>query len=420
MQLVFITQYYPPETGAAQNRIANLTARLARAGHTVTVITAMPNYPRGQIFSEYQGSWFRDEEIGAVRVIRTWIYATRRTGLIPRLLTYFSFVVTCVFGALFKIKSPDLVVVETPPLFLGLSGLFLSWFWRAKHVFNVSDLWPQSAVDLGIVRSKRIISLSTKLEEFIYKHSDLITGQTQGIVSNIADRVKTPVWLLTNGVENIPCSMVDRGDVRRRLGFSQESFLVGYAGLHGLAQALDSVLAAAEKLSKWDGISFVFFGDGPTKADLEEFARRRQLANVFFFPPQPKIKMDEIMQCLDVSIVPLKRLDLFKGAIPSKLLESMATGIPVILAIDGEAKQIVKVSGGGICVTPEDPDELAEAVQFLAGRRDLCRSMGSKGRDFVTANYDLDTIAKRAEDTFARLLPNQTVQEPTQIVAHKN
>src|SRR5579862_7428173 len=182
MRLLFLTQYYPPETGAAQNRISDLAERMAALGHIVTVLTAFPNYPQGRIFEEYRGRFIAREKRGSIQIVRTWIYATRTKSFLPRLCNYFSFVFTSIIAALTTVGGQDIVIVESPPLFLGISGLIISWLWRAHLVFNVSDLWPKSAVDLGILRNKSIIRLSTMLESYIYRRSALITGQTEGIV----------------------------------------------------------------------------------------------------------------------------------------------------------------------------------------------------------------------------------------------
>ena len=405
MKVLLITQYFPPETGAVQNRLSDLAEKLASSGHSVTVLTAMPNYPTGKIFKEYRRRWLSEEDFGRVKVIRTWILATTSRGFVARLTNYASFTLASVIAALMKVRSQDIVVTESPPLFLGLSGLFISWLWRAKFVFNVSDLWPQSAVDLGILRNKSLILFSSAMEEFTYRHADLIMGQTQGIVTNIRSRVPTEVVLYTNGFDSsASLENLERERIRQTFGFGCSTFIAGYAGLHGLAQALDSVLNAAEKLIDHKDIAFVFFGDGPAKATLQKAARERSLQNVHFFAPEPNQRMREILSAWDVSLVPLKRLELFKGALPSKLFESMGMGIPVVLAATGEAQALVEKAEGGICVPPEDPAALANAILFLRDHPGSCRGMGQNARKFIAAHYDRRAIAVRVEEAFLRLL----------------
>jgi glycosyltransferase involved in cell wall biosynthesis len=415
MNLLFLTQYYPPETGAAQNRISDLARRLAAWGHNVTVLTALPSYPKGEIFEGYRGKLAFEENIDGVRVLRVWTYTTKSKGFVRRLMNYFSFVLGSILVGAAKSGPQDILIVESPPLFLGLSGLLLSKLRHSKMVFNVSDLWPESAVSLGMLRSKLLIRLATALEEFIYRRSDLITGQTQGIVDNISIRMPAiPVALITNGVD-VDTFSIDlnaaRARIRRDLGMEGE-FVVGYAGLHGLAQGLDTVLQAADRLRGQENILFAFFGDGPEKIRLTEVAREKALANVRFYPPQPKANMPSIMAAFDASIVPLKRLDLFRGALPCKLFESMAAAVPVIVSIEGEARALVEQAGAGICVRAEDAVQMADAILKLRRNPALRISLGNSGRKYVMGNYSRGTIAKR----FDRLLSNLGVTSSTREV----
>jgi len=405
MRLLFLTHYYPPETGAAANRISDLAERLASSGHEVTVLAPLPNYPQGEIFSGYRGRYLIEEQRRAVRVVRTWLYATNSEGIVRRLLYYFSFVFTSMVGAVLKIGHQDVVFVASPPLFLGISGLLLKTWWRAKMVFNVSDLWPKSAVDLGVVRNQQLIRAATALELAVYRHADLITAQTQGIVSDIQQRTSTPVLLWTNGVD--PSSMLSSGNreqTRQRFGLTNKDFVVGYTGLHGLAQGLGSVLAAAEGIRENQDVKFVFFGDGPERKQLMKTAAQHRLENVRFFPTQPKSQMPEIMNAIDVSLVPLRRLDLFKGALPSKMFEAMGAGVPVVVSIEGEAKDLVERAQGGLCVPPEDPRALANALLFLRQNPELRQRMGSSGKQFISAHYDRRKIARNVELALSGLM----------------
>jgi glycosyltransferase involved in cell wall biosynthesis len=415
MNLLFLTQYYPPETGAAQNRISDLARRLATWGHNVTVLTALPSYPKGEIFEGYRGKLVLDETIDGIRVLRVWTYTTKSKSFVRRLLNYFSFVLGSILVGVAKSGPQDVLIVESPPLFLGLSGLLLSKLRHSKMVFNVSDLWPESAVSLGILRSKLLVGIATALEEFIYRRSDLITGQTQGIVDKISARTPAiPVALVTNGVD-IGTFSIDlnaaRERIRRDLGM-ERAFVVGYAGLHGLAQGLETLLQAADRLRGQENIQFVFFGDGPEKTRLTELAREKALANVRFYPPEPKVNMPSIMAAFDASIVPLKRLDLFRGALPCKLFESMAAAVPVIVSIEGEARALVEQAGAGICVPPEDGAQMAEAILKLRSNPALRISLGQSARKYVIGNYNRETIAKR----FDHLLSNLGVPSSTREI----
>ncbi len=407
MRILLLTQYFPPETGAAQQRLEDLAKRLSSFGHEVTVLTSLPNYPKGQIFEEYRGRMFIQERRNGIRILRTWAYASRRRSFLRRLLNYFSFAFCAIWAGIFRAGKQDLVVVESPPLFLGISGLVLARWRGAPMIFNVSDLWPQSAVAMGILRNPVIIRAAQTLEGYIYRNSYAITGQTQGIVCDIRGRIsKIPVELITNGVDPdrfvLPAGK--REEMRARLTFGQLC-VVGYTGLHGLAQGLDTVLEAAELMQVSNPeILFVFFGDGPDKSRLQAFAERRKLNNVRFFPPYPADAMPSVFSALDVAVVPLKNLSLFQGALPSKLFESMAAKLPVVLTIDGEARQLLERAGGGIYVEAENPVALAGAFSKLAADSSLRRDLGESGSRYVFAYHDRNEMAQR----FAALLPRET------------
>src|SRR5438067_555346 len=311
VRILFLTQYYPPETGAPQNRISDWAVRLAARGHEITVLTAMPNYPGGKIFQEYRGRVLCEERRDGIRVLRTWIYATQSKDFIPRLMNYFSFAVSSVLLGIFKTGRQDVIVVESPPLFTGISGLVLRVLLRAKLVFNVSDLWPESAVALGVLKNRLLITLSTWLENLLYRKSALITGQTNGIVSKIATRFpQKQVELITNGIDTefFKSTSVERArDARQKVNINN-GFVVGYAGLHGLAQGLETVLDAANQLKQYSDISFAFFGDGPEKPRLERLACDMALDNVRFYPNQSRSMVPEVLATFDASVVPLRRL----------------------------------------------------------------------------------------------------------------
>ena len=404
MHILILTQYFPPETGAPQNRLYDLGQRLIKYGHTVTIITALPNYPRGEIYDGYRGHLVMEEQMGGVRVIRAWIYATKSKSLIHRLMNYLSFVFSSLIVGVWNVGRQDFVLIESPPLFLGFTGLVISRFKKAKLVFNVSDLWPESAVAMGIIRNKILIVLSQWLEEFLYRRSHLITGQTQGIVENIRTRFPNKqVALITNGVDVESFQVTPNSDraktIRKEFGL-EGKFVVGYAGLHGLAQGLETVIRAAEMVAQNQNIAFALFGDGPEKDKLIQLALQARLTNVHFYPVQPSYRMPDVISSFDVAIIPLKRLDLFKGALPSKMFEALAAAVPVVVSIDGEARTLVEKARAGICVEPENPQALSAAIMQLYRDAPLRKSFGENGHRYVVQHHDRAQIAR----TFERLL----------------
>jgi len=401
MRILILTQYYPPEMGAPQNRLAGLSRHLMVSGHEVTVLTAFPNYPKGEIYDEFRGRMVVTECANGIRIVRTWVYATKSKKFFKRLTNYFSFTFSSLICGLLKVRMQDIVIVESPPLFLGISGFLLSRFKHAKFVMNVSDLWPESAVAMGVLQNKILIRLSTILEEFLYRRSALITGQTQGIVGNIASRLPSKrLHLYTNGVdiERFEGACLEEGAQQARREFDLEGkVVIGYAGLHGLAQDLDTILKAAQELREYEDLLFAFWGDGPEKVRLLSLKDELGLKNVRFYPAESSSKIPKILSIFDIAMIPLKRLDLFKGALPSKMFEAMGAGIPMIVSVSGEAQKLVERANSGIYVEPENSQAMVNAILQLRNDPIRRKTLGLNGQNYVKQHYDRRVLAKKLE-----------------------
>lgn len=396
MKLLILTQYYPPEIGAPQNRLHELAIRLKAVGMEIDVLTALPNYPRMEIMNGYKNRKNRYEEIDGIPVHRSWIYVTKSKGIFSRLLIYFSFVWSSYWKGR-KMKKYDYLLVESPPLFLGFSAMALSKKLNAKLIFNVSDLWPESAEKLRIVTNKIALNLAYKLEGKCYTKAHLITGQTQGIVDDICTRFPNKkVYWLPNGVDVsfYNPSQIQSGNFRERNGFSQEEILFFYGGIIGHAQGLEVILNAANLLRENSKIQFILQGSGPEKEMLLELKKTFKLNNVHFLEPVSKKEMPAILKSIDVALVPLKNLPLFKGAIPSKVFEALAMEVPLLLGVDGEARNhFIEKGKAGLFFQPENADELAKQALFLAENSIERLEMGKNAIRYVTENFDRNKIA---------------------------
>lgn len=390
---IILTQYYPPETGAPQNRLHSLSKFLIRHGESVRVVTSLPNYPKNEIYPEYRQKFSMRETIDGVHVYRIWIFVSRSRSVLSRLLNYFSFVITSFFRLLFLPKA-DYLICESPPLFLGFTAVVISWLKGSRLVFNVSDLWPESAEKLHIISSKPLISLAYALEKWIYKNSYLISGQTKGIVESIATRFpsKKVIWF-PNGVDFDFFEGEHENFLwRKALDIKETDFVLLYAGIIGHAQGLDVMLRAAELL-KDNAVKFVIVGDGPEKDSLLRLAAARNLKNVLFQPNIEKTKIPSLIKACNAYIVPLKKLDLFKGAIPSKLFEPLALKRPILLGVDGEARQLFIEEGkAGLYFEPENADELADLIKQLVANPSLAATLGDQGQLYVKDNFDRERI----------------------------
>ena len=397
MKLLILTQYFPPEVGAPQNRLFELAIRLKKLGINVTVLTSMPNYPQMKIYVGYEGKDYLYEEIEGIPVHRASIYLPKSKSIIQRLLNYFSFVYSSAQVGKNKIGDVDVIMCESPPLFLGYSALYLKRKKNAKLIFNVSDLWPESAEKLGVVTNKWMLKLAYNLEEKLYRKSVIVTGQTQGICKSINKRfseVKT--YWLPNGVDVTYYNpLTVTGNWRKENGFNENDILFLYAGIIGLAQGLEIILATAEKVKQQLTIKFIMVGSGPEKEKLQIIQEEKQLTNVYFFDAVSKTQMPQIVQASDVSVIPLRKLELFLGAIPSKIFENLAMEKPVILAVDGEARELFVNQGKcSLYSEPENVEDLVKNVLLLANDSLLRKELGQKGRTYVEQSFNRNTIAQ--------------------------
>lgn len=399
MKLLILTQYFPPEVGAPQNRLFELALRLKQNGVDVSVLTAMPNYPKMEIFEGYRGKTYAYEEMHGIKVHRSSIYVSKKKSVKDRLLNYFSFVYSSRKCGVKHIREVDVILCESPPLFLGYSALYLKRKKNAKLIFNVSDLWPESAEKLGVVTNQTLLNMAYKLEAKLYNSSVLITGQTQGICENIKERFphKKTYWL-PNGVDlnYYDPDTTDASDWRERNGIAKTDIVFLYAGIIGIAQGLEIILEAAKKLKERTHYKFVLLGNGPEKQKLLEQKQHKKLENVIFIDSVSKTEMPFVLKSVNAAIIPLKKLDLFKGAIPSKIFESLAMKVPVLLGVDGEARRLFVDQGKcALYFEPENVDELVKKIGELSADINLAKQLGENGRNYVSEHFNRDTIAKK-------------------------
>jgi len=396
MRITILTQYYPPEHGAPQNRLHDLARRWVQNGVEVTVLTAMPNYPKGEIFPEYKGKFICTESIDGVKVVRSAIYVSKKKKTIPQLMSYFSFTATSLLAGILKLGRSDVLICESPPLFLGGTALLLKIFKRAKLVMNISDLWPDSAVELGMIGPGLPLKMLEWFERLLYKSSAMVSCQTEGIVAGVKDSYKdAKTFLFPNGVDLDMFPVIPRDEaLMKELGIPEDVFIAGYGGNHGRSQALTQILEAAALL-KGEKIFFALFGDGPEKAELERKAAEMKLENLRLFPSQPRERMAKIQSLWDIALVPLKNIPLFDGARPSKMFELMAGEIPFIFCGKGEGADIALASGCAKAVMPEDYAALADAVKNMAAMsREEREKMGKSGRAFVSEKFNRGKLAE--------------------------
>jgi colanic acid biosynthesis glycosyl transferase WcaI len=408
MRILYISQYFPPEVGATQTRAYEMATNWVRLGHKVTILTEFPNHPSGLIPASYKGKWIEKTNWEGIDVIRVWVKASPIKNFTNRMLFYISFMINASMVSLFRTRSKfDFVYATSPPLFVGGVALLTKYIKRIPMVFEVRDLWPESAVALGELKNRKVISLATQLEEKCYQQSSQIIVVTHGIYNRLALRgiSQDKLYYVPNGsnLDLFKFDQVGRDQIRRELGL-EGKFIAIYAGIHGLAQGLEIVLETARLLKEEPGIYFLLVGDGPKKAEIEALAKSYQLPNLLLLPEKPRMQIPAYLSAADVALAPLKKAEIFTGALPSKIFDAWACQRPVILSIDGEARELVERINAGVYIPAEDPQKLADSIHELMNSPSKRESMGMNGRRYTAEHHSRAALAEKLIDHLERTI----------------
>ncbi|MBH11054.1 MAG: hypothetical protein CMG74_12040 [Candidatus Marinimicrobia bacterium] len=390
MRVLLIAQYFPPEIGAAASRWGDYVDILVQRGHKVTVLCGMPNYPRGKRFDGYNNLWVkRERKSSNLRIIRSAVWANDRKSTFKMLGNYLSFAFSGVINAM-KIRNVDLIVLSSPPLFVGIIGMMLSSIRKYKMLLDVRDIWPESVVVLGGIKSKWLIKLGRLLESKVYRSASgyifPVPGFQKYFKSHHPLQMKKPMFNLMNGVHED--FLVKTKETQLA---SQKDFTVLYSGNMGMAQGLEVVLEAASELKDYP-IQFKLIGDGICKTSLIQMAKSMGLSNMTFLDSISREALISEMHNASVCLVPLKNNPLFRNAIPSKIFEIMACKKPVILGVEGEATCIIQQYNCGTVVSPENPLELKNIILKYFESKDLIIFHGNNGVRAVTEHLRKDVL----------------------------
>jgi glycosyltransferase involved in cell wall biosynthesis len=388
MRLRILSHYYPPEVGAPQVRLAALAQGLAGDGVEVTVHTGFPNYPDGEIKPPYRNRPLRRERHGAVRVLRSWVHAAPNSGFGRRIANHASFAASALATAPAG-GAADVVLVESPPLLLAGAAVPYARAKRARLVLNVADLWPDTAVEMGTLSSPRAIASARRVEQAAYRAAAAIACPTEGIVAALDARPESSgkATLMRAAVD------LDRFDPNggaSSAGGAGQPLRILYAGTVGMAHGLATLLDGVEEAEGRDGagrLEMRIAGDGAEAAALRARLAERGPASVRMLGPVPAERVPELYEECDVAVVMLRDLPIFESALPTKMLEAMAAGRPVLLAARGEAARLIEGEGAGIVIPPEDPRALAGALESLAADPARRAALGAAGRRAVERDF---------------------------------
>ena len=394
MHILFLTHYFPPESNAPAVRTFENSKRWVERGHGVTVVTCAPSHPDGIIQPGYKNRLYQWDKCGDIRVLRVATFISANAGFFRRTLSHVSFFLSAILSC-GHVKDVDLVISTSPQFFCGLSGYFVARLKRCPWVLEVRDLWPASIEALGAVKRRTLVRFLERLEGFMYRKADHAVALTRSFKSHMVERGASErnVSVVTNGADLKRFRVLSREDsARDGLGLNGK-FVVSYIGTIGLAHGLETVLRAADLLKLNHEIAFLIMGNGAERSKLIEQKEARSLKNVLILPQRPMDEVPGFIAASDACMVLLKQKKIFRTVLPSKMFEAMAMARPIVLGVDGEAREIVRRARCGIFVDPEDHHRLAEAILQLAREPGLRHLLGQNARNYVVEHFDREKLA---------------------------
>ena len=409
MKILFVTHYFPPEVNAPANRTHEHCRRWVADGHDVTVITGVPNHPRGEVFDGFENRWIQEEEIDGIRVIRTWMFLAQNAGFAKRVANYLLFAFTAILAS-FRAGKPDIVVATSPQFFVGVAGAIIAKLKRRPFVLEIRDLWPKSIVELGQLSEGPILYALEHLEKWLYRSASGVVVNTRTFHDHITARGvdSDRIELVYNGIDPALFSPRPKNqDLLKSHGLSGQ-FTVAYVGTLGLAHGLTLLVDVAERMEERSDLCFVLIGDGADREKLEADIAKRGLENVKLLGLQPRQSMPDWIASIDLLLVLLRDLPVFETVIPSKIFEFLAQERPVILAAKGEIRRMMNEAGGALVIDPEVADQLVAAIENVIDQPEAAAKRAAAGRRWVEQDFIRDDLARKMASFLERILASST------------
>ena len=397
MKILFLTDNFYPETNAPAKRTLEHCKEWSNLGHSITIITGAPNFPKGEVFKGYRNKLYQSEIIDRILVKRVWTYIAPNKGFFLRILDYMSFMLSSFFCGLFT-KKQDIIVATSPQFFTLISGYFISRFKRIPLVLEIRDLWPESIVAVGAIKkSSWIIRVLYKIAIFLYKKSTIIICVTQSFKNDLIEKGidKKKIFVVENGFDlskNLtPNKSIE--EIESEYDIKKDEFVVSFTGTVGMAHGLEIVLNSAKKIDR--KMKFLIIGDGAKRSHLIKMTEKENLNNVKFIPNISWEEIININQIIDMHLVHLIDDLEFRKVIPSKIFESMALKKPIIMGVLGESREIVDKAKCGLNIMPENSNELNAIIKSCIDNPEMIHEMGKNGFDFLSKEYSRKKLANK-------------------------
>ncbi len=404
MHVLIIHQAFVTGQEAGGTRHYELAQHLIHSGHHVSIIASTASYLTGKPFASAPSGWILHEQVEGIDLYRTWTYAALHRSFFHRMLGFLSFMLSSFVGAL-RVRHVDCVWGTSPPLFQALTAYAVARLKRVPLLFEVRDLWPDFAIETGVLRQPLFIRGARALEHFLYRHADAMMVNSPGFIPHLRECgvPEAKIHLVENGVELEMFDPADRAEeVRREFGLTGK-FVALYAGAQGIANDLPVLLRAAQELLPVPEITFVLVGDGKEHANLVLQAQEWGLNNVCFIPAQPKTRMPALLAASDLCIAILQPIPMFTTTYPNKVFDYMAAGRPTLLAIGGVIRDVIQAADGGVYVAPGDAHALADAVRAYWQHPEQGTRQGALARAYVAAHFDRREQSRKLEAVLKRV-----------------
>lgn len=403
--------------GAPAARVSELSHHWTQAGHEVTVLTGFPNHPDGVVRPEYREPFRRmvfRETVERVKIVRTWLLPFPNRKSYERMLNYSSFCVSAAITGYF-LERPDVVIATSPQLLVGLSGWWIAKLKQVPFALEVRDLWPESLSAVGVGNSNSLLHRALgKIAGFLYRKANQIVVVTPAFREHLIREWLVPpqkISIVENGVETQLFSPSNSDPGLRKSLDDEGKFIVSYIGTLGLAHGLETLVTAAESLQQTaPNVLFMLLGEGADRERILAMTNSKHLSNIRFVPQQQREKIPAYISASDACLVLLKKSSVFETVIPTKMLEFMSCGRPVILAVNGQAREILERSRSGLYVEPENPAALCDAIQKLQQQELLREALGRNGREYIVQNLSRQRTATDYLDVLFRLVEGRTAE----------
>ncbi len=397
MRILFLTDNFPPEVNAPASRTYDHVREWKKAGHEITVITCAPNFPKGKVYDGYKNKLYQTEMMDGIKVVRVWTYIAENKGFLKRTLDYISFSISSFFAGLFQ--KADIIIATSPQFFTALSGRTLSFWKRTPWIMEVRDLWPESIKTVGAMKDNAFIRYFEWEEMRCYKSAKKIVVVTDSFKKTLTARGIDPqkIFVVKNGANRELFKPVPKNqELIKKLGLEGKR-IIGYIGTHGMAHKLDFIIRCAKNMEGKNNFHFLFIGSGAAKADLLKLKEELNVGNVTMLDSVPKTEVSNYISILDLCLINLKKSELFKTVIPSKIFENAGMEIPIIMGVEGEAQEIIESYGAGLCFEPENETDFNAKLNTLLNNTELYDNC-KKGCRQLSIDFDRKKLAQKMLD----------------------